>query len=160
MFPLHMTYFIVMISHVGIKMENKTGLDTDVKLKAVAYMRRSAQESRERLNHVDHILSSGSNDTHYLFSDAAENPNHEKQNESPVGWMFSFLCRAGLVLLLLVMFFVGKNGPDGKIEGLLNACKKEITVDYAENLFDFIERMPYTLNYEKINAEGRDPVKN
>lgn len=138
-------------------MEEKSKVDLETRLKAVAYMRQSAMESRNRLENARQILLQ---DKTGFQIEALENTNQDKQNETGNEGMMSFLFRTGIVLLILVLFYIGKSAPNGKIGALLNTCKKEISVDYSENIFDFIDRIPYTLNYEKINAEGRDPIKN
>lgn len=138
-------------------MEEKSKVDLETRLKAVAYMRQSAMESRNRLENARQILLQ---DKTGFQIETLENTNQDKQNETGNEGMMSFLFRTGIVLLILVLFYIGKSAPNGKIGALLNTCKKEISVDYSENIFDFIDRIPYTLNYEKINAEGRDPIKN
>lgn len=138
-------------------MENKSKIELEKRLKAVAYMRQSALESRSRLENAKQIL--WQDKTGYQ-TEMPEYTNQDKQNETGNEGSYSFLFRTGIVLLILIMFFVGKSAPNGKIGALLNTCKKEISVDYSENIFDFIDRIPYTFNYEKIDAEGRDPIKN
>lgn len=138
-------------------MEQKSKVDLETRLKAVAYMRQSAMESRNRLENARQILLQ---DKTGFQIETLENTNQDKQNETGNEGMMSFLFRTGIVLLILVLFYIGKSAPNGKIGALLNTCKKEISVDYSENIFDFIDRIPYTLNYEKINAEGRNPIKN
>lgn len=138
-------------------MEEKSKVDLETRLKAVAYMRQSAMESQNRLENARQILLQ---DKTGFQPETLENTNQDKQNETGNEGVMSFLFRTGIVLLILVLFYIGKSAPNGKIGALLNTCKKEISVDYSENIFDFIDRIPYTLNYEKINAEGRDPIKN
>ena len=138
-------------------MDEKSKVDLETRFKAVAYMRQSAMESRNRLENARQILLQ---DKTGFQIETLENTNQDKQNETGNEGVMSFLFRTGIVLLILVLFYIGKSAPNGKIGALLNTCKKEISVDYSENIFDFIDRIPYTLNYEKINAEGRDPIKN
>lgn len=138
-------------------MDTNNNPDMERKLQAAVYMRESAQIARERLRRVGDILE-GSHGAAPGYSYSGENT--DEQNKTGLTFAQSIACRSGLVLLFLFFFFAGKGAPDGKIDELREECVKGIAVDYSENIFDFIQEIPYTFDYEKTNAEGRDSVKN
>ena len=87
-------------------MEEKSKVDLETRLKAVAYMRQSATESRNRLENARQILSQ---DKTGFQIETLENTNQDKQNETGNEGNISFLFRTGIVLLILVLFYIGKN---------------------------------------------------
>lgn len=166
---MHISYKKRMAGHMedrkNMYPQGNNKADFESRLKAVAYMRQSEAESRLRLEHAKQILQKKPMESNGYFYPNS-NPATEytalepEQNETGSKIGISLMLRSCLVLLILGCFYVGKSAPNGKIKALLEDTKTQITVDYSDNLFDFIEKIPYTLSYEKINAKGRDPIKN
>ena len=125
------------------------------RLQAVAYMRESALLARERLSRAGQILGNTNAEYDYGNGEAyLSDSSHKKDEQNRAGMKaaWSIALRTSLVLLILLFFMMGKNGTDGSIGAMQEKCTGMIRVDYAENLFDFIQEISYTFDYEKINA--------
>jgi hypothetical protein len=57
-----------------------------------------------------------------------------------------------IALALTAGVYIAVMTGNSEIMSCMDTLKKEIAVDYSENVFDFLEQIPYTLEYEKINA--------
>lgn len=126
--------------------------EKNAKLEAAKYLRLSAAESRQRLQQVNHIL--------YGNLEGNTNYTEIEQNKTSDRWWFSIAIRSCLVLLILFCIWLQKIENIPANNSYLQVIKKQITEDYSENIFDFIDQIPYTFSYEKINVTGRDPIKN
>ena len=135
-------------------MENNQRPDLEKRLQAVAYMRQSADHARERLCRAGEILGYLQADVYLGSEDALLHARRQKDEQNKTGLTYgrSMLCRCGLVLLLLLFFGMGKNAPDGAVDAMREKCTSMISIDYSEKLFDFIQEIPYTFDYEKTNA--------
>jgi len=128
-----------------ISSENKR----DKHLAVAAFLRENNGRNEERLSHVQSILTGQpilSKDYSYDIQQ-----NTELSNEEKAFW-HSFRLRCIIALVLTVGIYIGNIFQSPEITPYINKIKAEIASDYSENLFDFIEQIPYTLDYEKINA--------
>lgn len=135
-------------------MENNQRPDLEKRLQAVAYMRQSADLAQERLCRAGEILGYTKADLYPESEAALLHARREKDEQNKTGLTFagSIACRCCLVLLLLLFFRLGRNAPDGAVDAMREKCTSMIGIDYSEKLFDFIQEIPYTFDYEKTNA--------
>ena len=123
--------------------------DRDKHLAVAAFLRDSDGLNKERMQHINHIL----NGQPYQATEIS----HEKtqlqtaQQEEKAFWR-SFRIRCAVALLLTIGLFLAAMTDSPQITPYMKKIKTAVEADYSENLFDFIEQIPYTLEYEKINA--------
>lgn len=82
---------------------------------------------------------------------------HSKKHTSKINRqqtaLGSFLIRLVLSSLLFLFYMVLITNPHLKqFKASARNLNRYITLDYTENLFDFIKDIPYTLTYEKTDA--------
>ncbi len=124
------------------------------KLAVAAFLRSSASQNMERLVQIDHILNGGeisSSGNRNMITQAAEQLDCSISDEEKT-YQRSFRNRCVASIILTIVLFLGMMSEDEKIIKYVERIKIEISQDYSENLFDFIKQIPYTLEYEKINA--------
>lgn len=124
-------------------------VERDKKLAAAAFLRDSDGQNKERLLHVNSILTGQPISTKEYTSDT---PQKTAYNDEEKAFWRSFRIRCIIALLLTAGIYIGNMSNSPQITPYINKIKTEIGSDYSENLFDFIEQIPYTLEYEKINA--------
>ena len=117
--------------------------ERDKRLAAAAFLRDSDGQNKERLLHVHSILTGQP-----TFVSAQT----EVLNDEEKAFWRSFRNRCIVALLLTAGIYLATMSNSPEITPYINKIKAEIGSDYSENLFDFIEQIPYTLDYEKINA--------
>ena len=128
---------------------NSSESERDKRLAVAAFLRDSDGLNKERMQHINHIL----NGQPYQ----APEISHEKtqlqtvQQEEKAFWR-SFHIRCAVALLLTIGLFLAAMTDSPQITPYMKKIKTAVEADYSENLFDFIEQIPYTLEYEKINA--------
>jgi hypothetical protein len=124
-------------------------VERDKKLAAAAFLRDSDGQNKERLLHVNNILTGQPISIKEYTSDT---PQKTAYNDEEKAFWRSFRNRCIASLLLAAGIYLATMSNSPEITPYINKIKAEIGSDYSENLFDFIEQIPYTLDYEKINA--------
>lgn len=138
----------------------------DRKLEAVAFLRQNAADNNARLAHVNGILSG--NTQQEMTAEAAclsqrcyEKEYRTKQEErgkqeltGSMSFGKSLVIRTLLCALLAAAFYAAPESRFHSLKDCKILIRETVAKDYTENLFDFIQRIPYTFEYEKINAEG------
>ena len=123
--------------------------ERDKRLAVAAFLRDSNGQNKERLSHVHNIMTGQPLPPKDFSQDTATNI---QQNEEEKAFWRSFCLRCIAALVLTAGIYIGNMSQSPEITPYINKIKAEIGSDYSENLFDFIEQIPYTLDYEKINA--------
>ncbi len=123
--------------------------ERDKRLAVAAFLRDSDGQNRDRLSHIHSILSGQPLPPKDYSPDM---PTNTLQVSEEKAFWRSFRTRCAIALLLTIGVYVGIMTGSPQITPYINKIKAEIGTDYSENLFDFIEQIPYTLEYEKINA--------
>jgi hypothetical protein len=155
-------------SRAEMQKEMEERMLRDKKLEAVSFLRQNAQDNNMRLYEVKNILYHDDGRQGRAFrkeleeqefgrnkirgSETAQKAASGSESDSKTA-ISSFLFRSALcACLLAAVHFMPEN-----IGGAFPAQKENllsvVQTDYTENLFDFIEQIPYTLEYEKINVE-------
>jgi hypothetical protein len=130
-------------------MKSTSESERDKRLAVATFLRDSDGLNKERLQHINQIL----NGQPYQETEIS----HEKtqlqtaQQEEKAFWR-SFRIRCAVALLLTIGLFLAAMTDSPQITPYMKKIKTAVEADYSENLFDFIEQIPYTLEYEKINA--------
>ena len=119
------------------------------RLAVAAFLRDSDGQNKERLLHVNNILTGQPISIKEYTSDT---PQKTAYNDEEKAFWRSFRNRCIASLLLTAGIYLATMANSPEITPYINKIKAEIGSDYSENLFDFIEQIPYTLDYEKINA--------
>ncbi|MBE5881698.1 MAG: hypothetical protein E7289_05285 [Lachnospiraceae bacterium] len=130
------------------KRENEAKRDR--KLEAVAFLRDHEAGNRERLIHVKHILNGEPGE----IKTAAVQPEGLPYDKETQEFWRSFRRRCMVALVLTLFLCVGKMSGTTELTKSVNLIKEAVLQDESENLFDFIQQITYTHDYEKINAEG------
>lgn len=154
------------------------------KLEAVAYLRSSSARNRQRMGQVRSILygepyiseetenrsdKNKRNRSNIANIDNAGNVGRYDSPDSSVSsdnwqktgnreeerafWL-SFFRRTILCGAVIALLYMGDKSGSTAANRYKKEIKSLISVDYSENLFDFIQQIPYTFDYEKINVEG------
>lgn len=123
--------------------------ERDKRLAVAAFLRENNSQNKERLLHIHSILSGEPLPMKEYDSETLE--KNQPDNEEKAFWR-SFRMRCFVAILLTAGIYIGMISGDSEITLYMNRIKAEIAADYSENLFDFIQQIPYTLDYEKINA--------
>ncbi len=124
-------------------------ISRDKRIAVAAFLRDSDGQNRERLAHIHSILSGQPYLTKEITSESMQ--SQPVDPEEKAFWR-SFRIRCAIALLLTIGVYIGIMTGSPKITPYINKIKSEIATDYSENLFDFLQQIPYTLDYEKINA--------
>lgn len=127
----------------------------DRKLEVAAFLRSHEAGNRERLMHIGHILNGTSEE---IVPQPAllvqQTPvTSQAEREEKEFWR-SFRRRCIIALILTIFVCVGKMSDNEKLTESVNVIQQSVLQDEAENLFDFIQQITYTWEYEKINVEG------
>lgn len=129
--------------------------ERDKRLAVVAFLRNSDGRNKERLAHVHSILTGQPIPLNEYTSDETEKtPQSMAADREEKAFWHSFRIRCVIALFLTIGVYIGVMSDSPEIAPYIKKIKTEIETDYSENLFDFIEQIPYTLEYEKINAKG------
>ncbi len=131
--------------------EREQQLKRDRRLEAVAFLRDHDMQNKERIAQVNRILKGGDVQTPGTYT--MPEPEEADMKAEKEFWK-SFRLRCAAAMFLTILFYVGMMSSDAVITNYITTIKTSISKDYSENLFDFINRIPYTLDYEKINAKG------
>ena len=129
--------------------------ERDKRLAVAAFLRDSDGQNKERLAHVHSILTGQPLPLKEYTSDTSEKTPQSiaAEKEEKAFWR-SFRLRCVFALFLTILIYLAVMTDNPQINPYIKRIQSEIKADYSENLFDFIEQIPYTLEYEKINAEG------
>ena len=123
----------------------------DRRLAAIAFLRDSHVQNLERLSHVNQILNgTPSSITNTDFSV----PESTVPQRAEASFWRSFRMHFTCSLILTIFLYLAMMTSSPNITYYLHMIKAAVVTDYSENLFDFFYQIPYTLEYEKINAEG------
>lgn len=133
------------------------------RLEAVAFLRNSDARNRQRISHVRSILYDepyvpandkkwDNRDEQYKI-DAEEHFDAGNWDEDRIFWK-SFARRCIICVALLAVFYLKEPSQNSFWDKYKKEIKSVISRDYSEKLFDFIQQIPYTFDYEKINVEG------
>ena len=128
---------------------NSSETERDRRLAVAAFLRDSDGQNKERMQHISHILTGQPVPTKEYSPEFQEKTQQDPEERA---FWRSFRIRCVIALSLTIGVYIGIMTGSPQITPYINEIKKEITVDYSENVFDFIEQIPYTLEYEKINA--------
>ena len=123
----------------------------DRRIAAAALLRESDGKNKERLLHIHDILNGPS----YIPQESNSIPDTKPPQDSISNtFRRSFVMRLLIALLITFSIYTTRFAENPQIHRCIHKLKTTITTDYSENLFDFIQQIPYTLEYEKINVEG------
>ena len=129
---------------------NSSETERDRRLAVAAFLRDSDGQNKERMQHIHHIMTGQPIlPKEYPIETHVKTPDPEEK-----AFWRSFRIRSVISLLLTAAVYIAVMAGSSEITSYVNRIKKEIAVDYSENVFDFFEQIPYTLDYEKINAKG------
>lgn len=103
------------------------------KLKTVAYMRQSAQLSKQRLQTAQNLLN-----------ESDETIQSDKQNETKIDSKSTFGIRLCFVLLIFISLIMLHKSTNLKLNDIFMEVQRYIHIDYSENIFDFIQKISYT----------------
>ncbi len=131
---------------------NQINKNVDRRLAVVAYLRSSAEKNKQRLIDVNHILN-GEEPLPGTYPQKAQyDPDVSGDDTGRSGWK-SFRNRCILCFFLTILFYVMTWNNQEHLTPYLYEIKSAVCEDYSDNLFDFLEQIPYTLDYEKINVK-------
>ena len=128
---------------------NSSETERDKRLAVAAFLRDSDGQNKERMQHINHILTGQPFPSKDYSQDIQQNTQQDKEEKA--FWQ-SFRIRCAVSLLLTIGLFLAAMTDSPQITPYMQKIKTAVEADYSENLFDFIEQIPYTLEYEKINA--------
>lgn len=132
-----------------IKQENNQ--QRDRKLEAVAFLRNHEAGNRERLVRIRHILNG---EPEAPVKTQIPLPSDNPADNREQGFWRSLRRRCAMALLLTIFLCVGDMSGNKEAEKSIRIIKEVISKDNSENMFDFIQQITYTHEYEKINAKG------
>lgn len=121
----------------------------DKRIAVAAFLRDSDGQNRERLSHIHSILNGEPLPPKEYSPELQEKTQPDREEKA---FWRSFRIRCVLALLLTIGVYIGIMADNPKITQYIKTIKTTIATDYSENLFDFLQQIPYTLEYEKINA--------
>lgn len=121
----------------------------DRRLAVAAFLRDSDGRNKERMQHINYILNGQPYPAKENIPDKMQTAVSDPEEKA---FRKSFRIRCAAALLLTTGVYLGIMTQNPKIIPFIKTIKTEIQADYSENLFDFIKQIPYTLEYEKINA--------
>lgn len=127
---------------------NSSETERDRRLAVAAFLRDSDGQNKERMQHISHILTGQPLPPKEYLNNV---PEKQTDPEEKAFWS-SFRRRCVIALVLTAGVYIAVMTGSPEITSCIDTLKKEIAVDYSENVFDFLEQIPYTLEYEKINA--------
>lgn len=146
------------------------------KLEAVAFLRNSNARNRQRMLQVRSILygepyapeneqytehyankypdkyTNNYTDQYSIIEKPEDGIRGSLQEESSF-WL-SFIRRCIICGAVLALLYMGNPSENTFASKYKKEIKSFISEDYSEKLFDFIQQIPYTFDYEKINVEG------
>ncbi len=128
----------------------------DKRIEVAAFLRSSDGQNRARLSHIHDILNGQPYQAYPNppKTKEAENSKISSTEAEEKAFWHSFRIRGVISLFITILIYLAVLSASPKITPYLNTLKTTIKNDQTEILFDFIEQIPYTLEYEKINSEG------
>ncbi len=128
---------------------NSSETERDRRLAVAAFLRDSDGQNKERMQHISHILTGQPVPAKDYLPEFQEKTQQDPEEKA---FWRSFRRRCVIALVLTAGVYIAVMTGSPEITSCMDTLKKEIAVDYSENVFDFLEQIPYTLEYEKINA--------
>ncbi len=122
--------------------------ERDRRILAAAFLRDSEMQNKDRLSHIHQILHGEQYRPDIYRENISESP---ADAEEKLFWK-SFRNRCIFAMLITIILYVGMLSDISEFSDGITKLQMTIEMDYSENLFDFINQIPYTLDYEKINA--------
>lgn len=122
--------------------------ERDRRILTAAFLRDSEMQNKDRLSHIHQILHGEQYRPEAYRESSSEN---SADAEEKLFWK-SFRNRCIFAMMGTIILYVGMLSDIPEFSDSIAKLQTTIEMDYSENLFDFINQIPYTLDYEKINA--------
>lgn len=122
------------------------------RMDAVMFLRQSAAYNKQRMNQANDLLNGSAPADFYGIKNPESDDQEEKNADENNTFKRSLFLRVMISALLGFSFFAAVHSNKINMDQYKNILIKTISVDYSENLFDFMKKIPYTFEYEKINA--------
>lgn len=122
--------------------------ERDRRILTAAFLRDSEMQNKDRLSHIHQILHGEQYRPEAYRESSSEN---SADAEEKLFWK-SFRNRCIFAMMGTIILYVGMLSDIPELSDSIAKLQTTIEMDYSENLFDFINQIPYTLDYEKINA--------